>query len=155
MTRGRKPVIALREAEEIGGKRGRVIPTPGKRGDSFDLIIHEDRVNVYVRVKRSISSFIDSREILAAYRREIVRLRKIPLTIVVVRELWIRLPRGEWQFFRILVDRIAEIREDGTIIEGTEHPMPVPEPFQKLSPAAMKRIQIAAKASLNPGDAGD
>ena len=61
-------------------------------------------------------------------RREIIRLRKVSLTAVVARELWVRSPRGSWQFFRILADRIIEIRRDGTIIIGVDHSLAVLEP---------------------------
>ena len=120
MTRGRKPLIALREAEEIGIQRGRVLPTPGRREDYFDLVLVEERLTVFVRVKRSVSHISDTREILAMYRREIIRLRRIPLAAVLSRELWVRSPRGSWQFFRVLADRITELQRDGRIVEGAD-----------------------------------
>ena len=55
MTRGRKPLIALDEAEEIGRKRGQVLPTPGRREDYFDLVLFEELLTVFIRVKRSIT----------------------------------------------------------------------------------------------------
>ena len=132
MTRGRKPLIALVEAEEIGRTRGCVLPTPGRREDYFDLIIFMELLTTFIRVKRSITHISDPNEILAMYRREIIRLRKVSLTTVVARELWVRSPRGSWQFFRILADRIVEIRRDGTIIEGADHSLAVLEPEVKV-----------------------
>ena len=128
MTRGRKPLIALVEAEEIGRTRGQVLPTPGRREDHFDLILFMELLTVFIRVKRSTIHISDPNEILAMYQREIIRIRKVALTMVVARELWVRSPRGSWQFFRILADRIVEIRRDGTIIEGVEHSLAVLEP---------------------------
>jgi hypothetical protein len=136
MTRGRKPLIALDEAEAIGRKRGRVLPSPGKREDYFDLVLSTEQVTVFVRVKRSITHSSDPGEILATYRREIIRLLKVPLTAVIARELWVRSPRGSWQFFRIAADRIVEIRNDGSIIEGTDHFLAVPERVVKVVQAA-------------------
>lgn len=123
MTRGRKPLLGLREAEEIGRGRGETLLTPGRREDYFELVVAEEERTVFVRVKRSRTKLIDPKNILIAYRREIIRLRKIPLTAVVARELWVRSPEGCWQFFRILGDRIIEIREDGTIFEGIDYPV--------------------------------
>ena len=132
MTRGRKPLIALDEAEEIGRKRGHVLPTPGRREDHFDLVLFTELLTTFIRVKRSITHISDPHEILAMYRREIIRLRKVSLTAVVTRELWVRSPRGSWQFFRIIADRIVEIRRDGTIIEGADHSLAVLEPEVKV-----------------------
>jgi len=132
VTRGRKPLIALDEAEEIGRTRGQVLPTPGRREDYFDLVLFTELLTTFIRVKRSITHISDPQEILAMYQREIIRLRKVSLTGVVARELWVRSPRGIWQFFRILVDRIVECRRDGTIIEGVEHSLAVPEPEVKV-----------------------
>ncbi len=121
MTRGRKPLIALGEAEVIGRTRGCVLPTPGRREDHFDLILFLELLTIFIRVKRSVTHISDPKEILAMYQREIIRLRKVSLTGVIARELWVRSPRGSWQFFRILADRIVEIRRDGTIIIGVDH----------------------------------
>ena len=132
MTRGRKPLIALVEAEVIGRTRGCVLPTPGRREDHFDLVLFAELLTIFIRVKRSITHISDPKEILAMYQREIIRMRKVSLTTVVARELWVRSPRGSWQFFRILSDRIVEIRRDGTIIEGVDHSLADLEPEVKV-----------------------
>jgi hypothetical protein len=49
----------------------------------------------------------------ADYRTEILYLRRVPLTGVIARELWILSPWGTWQYFRILDDRVIEIRSNG------------------------------------------
>jgi hypothetical protein len=121
MPKGRRPLVALNEAEEIGKKRGKVLLLPGKRGDYFDLLLYLCLYTVHVRVKRSLTNLDDPWWILATYRRDIVRLCRVPLTGVVARELWVRSPKGSWRFFRIISDRIIEIREDGSFIEGTEY----------------------------------
>ena len=95
MTRGRKPLIALDEAEEIGRKRGQVLPTPGKREDHFDLVLFMELLTTFIRVKRSTIHISDPQEILAMYRREIIRLRKVSLTGVVARELFSSVAPGE------------------------------------------------------------
>ena len=127
MTGGRKPLIALVEDEDIGRTVGGVLPTPERREDHFDLILFLELLTIFIRVKRSVTHISDPKEILAMYQREIIRLRKVSLTGVIARELWVRSPRGSWQFFRILADRIVEIRRDGTIIEGLDHSLAVLE----------------------------
>ena len=145
MTRGRKPLIALVEAEVIGRTRGCVLPTPGRREDHFNLILFTELLTTFIRVKRSTIHISDPNEILAMYRREIIRIRKVSLTGVVTRELWVRSPRGNWQFFRILADRIVEIRRDGTIIEGLDHSLAVLEPEVKVVRAGVSPELPAGK----------
>ena len=67
MTRGRRPLTALIEAEQIALRRGAVHMTPGARSNPFDLIIFEEHRNVFVRVKRSVSHFTDPVEVLYQY----------------------------------------------------------------------------------------
>ena len=126
MTKGRRPLVALEEAEEIGCRRGRVFPAHCRRDDYYDLILSENHLTTFVRVKRTLSNITDSREILAQYRRDIIRLRKIPSSPVLAREIWVRSPRGNWQFFRLVADRIVEIRKDGSVFEGPEFSHAVP-----------------------------
>jgi hypothetical protein len=116
MTRGRRPLKALIEAEQIALRRGAVQPAPGKRGDAFDLIIFEETKTVLVKVKRSAMHFINPLEVLHQYQREVARLHQVPLTVVTAREFWIRSPRGKWQFFLIRHDSVIEIQTDGTYI---------------------------------------
>lgn len=51
---------------------------------------------------------------------EIAELRKVPLTAVVSRELWVLLPWDTWQFFLIGDDRIMEIHNDNGKVTGTQ-----------------------------------
>jgi hypothetical protein len=124
MTRGRRPLNAINEAVEIAGLRGSVEQVSGKRGIAFDFIILEqpDRV-VFVKVKRSQSSFTYALEILIKYQREIASLHQVALTSVTVREFWVRSPNGTWQFFLIRHDSILEIRADGMYIPRESIPV--------------------------------
>jgi len=150
VTRGRKPLIALDEAEGIGRTRGQVLSTLGKREDYFDLVLFTELLTAFIRVKRSITHISDPKEILARYRREIIQLRKVTLTAVVARELWVRSPRGSWQFFRILADRIVECRRDGTTIEGAGHSLAVLEPEVIVIHAAGSPELPVGKMELPP-----
>jgi len=123
--RGRPPFRMLEEAEMIAKKRGAVIMVPGGRSDSFDIIICEEFRNVFARCRSSATVFVCTIEIIRNYDRDIRRILSMPLTAVMSWELWIRLPRGKWQFFLITHDRIVEIQADGTILYRPVQMIPV------------------------------
>ena len=116
MTRGRRPVNALIEAVEIANRRGSVEQVTGKRDRAFDFIIIEPYRNVFVKVKRSHTSFTYLLEILHRYEREIASLHRVALTNATAREFWVRSPKGTWQFFLVRHDSVMEIRADGVYI---------------------------------------
>jgi len=123
MTRGRRPMNALKEAMEIAGGRGSVEPVSVKCNGAFDFIIIEhDRV-VFVKVKRSQTSFTCPLEILYQYQREVASLHRVALTQVTTREFWVRSPRITWQFFLIRHDSVLEIRADGMYIPRESLPV--------------------------------
>lgn len=137
MTRGRRPLKALIEAEQIALRRGAVQPAPGKRGDAFDLIIFEETRTVLVKVKRSATHFTNPLEVLHQYQRELARLHQVPLTLVTAREFWIRSPRGKWQFFLIRHDSVIEIQADGTYIHRAALPVIIPGPARENDSAGI------------------
>lgn len=128
MSRGRRPHVALGEAEDIAAKRGEVRVFPGSRGDSFDLMIFEAFRTVFVKVKRSLTKFSWPMEILHQYQREVAHVHRVPLTAVTAREFWLRHPNGTWQFFLIRHDSVVEVRADGTFTPPAELPVPVRSP---------------------------
>jgi hypothetical protein len=123
--RGRPPHRMLDEATAIAAKRGDVIPLPIGRGDSFDIIICEECRNVFVRFRWCGAQYISAQEVLRNYQREIKRIVRKPLTKVTAWELWLRMPRGLWQFFLITHDSVVEIRDDGKIQYRPVLPVPV------------------------------
>ena len=130
MSRGRRPSQALGEAAVIGARRGSVLPAPGGRYDMYDFLIFEMYRIVFVKVRRSTSQFCDPIEILRTYRADVARIHRVPLAAYAAREVWVRMPRGRWQFFLIRHDSVVEIHADGTRIPRAELPVPVrgPEP---------------------------
>jgi hypothetical protein len=113
MTRGRPPWQAIREARAIAETLGAVIEGSGLKGPSADLTIFCAHVTIFVRVRRTRSHINSILDIADKYKDDLIRLRAIPLTGVVLRELWVRSPKGDWQYFRILKDGIMEIRNSG------------------------------------------
>jgi hypothetical protein len=116
MSRGRRPLNAIDDALEIAGRRGSVEQVSAKRDNAFDFIINEPDRNVFVKVKRSQTSFTYALEVLHKYQRDIARLHRVALTRVTAREFWVRSPDGTWQFFLIRHDSILEIRANGMYI---------------------------------------
>jgi hypothetical protein len=123
MTRGRRPRNAIDEAVEIAGRRGSVEQVTGKQGRAFDFIIFESHQNVFVKVKRSQTSFTYVLEIMHRYQCDIASLHRVALTSVTAREFWVRSPNGTWQFFLIRHDSVIEIRADGMYVP--QEPLPV------------------------------
>ena len=116
MTRGRRPIKALTEAVEIAIRRGCVEAVSISRGRAFDFLVIEPFRVVFVRVKRSRTSFTYPLEVLSRYEREIANLHRVALTRATAREFWVRSPLGKWQFFLIRHDSVIEIRANGTYI---------------------------------------
>lgn len=116
MSRGRRPLNALNEAVGIAEKRGNVERVTGRRHNAFDFLIIEDFRVVFVKVKRSQTSFTYPLEILYKYQREVASLHRVALTRATAREFWCRAPDGSWQFFLVRHDSVVEIRADGMYI---------------------------------------
>jgi hypothetical protein len=123
MTRGRRPINALNEAVDIAGRRGSVEQVSGKRSRAFDFIIIEPDRIVFVKVKRSQTSFTYPLEILHQYQREVASLHRVALTPVTAREFWVRSPHRAWQFFLVRHDSVLEIRADGMYIPHESIPV--------------------------------
>jgi hypothetical protein len=124
MTRGRRPLNAIDEDVEIAERRGSVEQVTGKRYRAFDFIIIEpDGRIVFVKVKRSQTSFTYVLDILHRYQRELASLHRVALTSVTAREFWVRAPDGIWQFFLVRHDSIQEVRADGMYIPKESIPM--------------------------------
>jgi hypothetical protein len=123
MRKGRPPHVTLRRAEAIARKRGDVIVVPGGRSDAFDLIICEEFRTVFVRVRSTLSRFTWPLEVLHQYQHDIARVHRLPLTAVVAREFWLRMPNGKWQFFLVRCDGITEIGPDGKYWPKAELPV--------------------------------
>lgn len=110
MTRGRPPRQATREAMGIAEKYGAPRDISAGKGSLGDLAIFCRNVTIFVRVKRTRSHISDRRDVVTKFKKEILGLLKIPQTSVVLREIWVRSPRGSWQYFRVLDNDILEIR---------------------------------------------
>ena len=146
MTRGRPPRQATGEAFVIAQKRGAVIDISGVKNPLADLVIFCSCSTTFVRVKRTRAHISSMPDITAKFEHEILLLTTIPLTNVLFRELWVRSPRGSWQYFRILDEGIMEIRSNGACgHEAINDTMPV------LPPGPAEVLPHMANGILRPG----
>jgi hypothetical protein len=95
-----------------------VLDAAGMGASRFDFILFVRERVTFVRVKRSHSRISATQELSILFSSEIAGLRKVPLTPVVSRELWVLLPWGTWQYFCIGDDAVTEIRDDIGKISG-------------------------------------
>jgi hypothetical protein len=115
--------MQLMKPWRLPGRRGSVVQVSGKRDCAFDFIIIEADRNVFVKVKRSQTSFTYPLEILNCYQREIASLHRVALTSVTAREFWVRSPDGTWQFFLVRHDSVLDIQVDGLYIPRESLPV--------------------------------
>jgi len=144
MTRGRRPLNALDEAVKIAERRGNVERVSGRRNNAFDFIIIEEVRVVFVKVKRSQTSFTFPLEILYKYEREVASLHRVALTKATAREFWCRAPDGSWQFFLVRHDSVVEVRADGMYI-----------PRESLPIETVDLSETPADGEDSPSDGGE
>ncbi|MGD0079083.1 MAG: hypothetical protein ABSB80_00365 [Methanoregula sp.] len=109
MTRGRPPDQALREAKAIARRQGKLCENSRGRGLLYDFAIHLAFLTIYVQVRRMKTVASTAEDILSACARDIARIRRVPATAVLIRELWVRSPTGTWRYFLVLDDLLVEI----------------------------------------------
>jgi len=110
--------LACKEACASAAQRGKVLDAAGMAGSRVDFILFVREMVIFIRVKRSHSRIIAVGELTVRFSSEVAELRKVPLTPVVSRELWIFLPWGAWQCFAIGDESITEIPEYAGKITG-------------------------------------
>jgi hypothetical protein len=113
MTQGRLPAVAIKKAITIAAGRGIVLERDLFERSCLGFILICPGCTTFVKIRRTRCRLACTEDCAAHYRRDILYLRQIPLTAVVTRELWLFSPWGTWQYFRILDDRIIEIRNTG------------------------------------------
>lgn len=124
MSRGPLPKEAIRQAIESAAGRGTVMERDLFQRARLGFILFCLSLTIFVRVRRSRSHILRPEDCADEFRLEVMQLRRIPLTPVISRELWILTPWGTWQYFRILDDQIVEIRSDGIPLTGVSDPLP-------------------------------
>lgn len=124
MTRGPLPIVAIRQATKNAAARGTVMDRDLLRQSRIEFIFFCALITVFVRVRRSPVHILSPEDCAANFKADILCLRRVPLTAVTARELWLLNPWNVWQYFRILDDRVIEIRADGVplLLDGAGLP---------------------------------
>lgn len=120
MSRGRPPSKARKDAGDHAAQWGKIMETGNVLNSRIDFILFERLLVVFVRVKRSHSRIHSPEELRILFSAEIAGIREIPMNAVVSRELWVFLPWGTWQYFRVGDDSITEIHDDRESRAGTD-----------------------------------
>ena len=119
MTRGRPPKKATAEALECARCRGGVVEIPETSGLPFDFLIISPVCIAFVKVMRMRGRVQGPPDTLDKFGSVIRQLRIVPESAVAVMELWVLSSHTTWQYFRVMPDRILEIRSDGSLVAGT------------------------------------
>jgi hypothetical protein len=138
MTRGRKPLMALREAVLIAQKRGEVRQFMHEPGLICNFVIYCLGFTAHVRIKRVTRVHCSHAWIEREAADALATLRAIADGTGISRELWVFLPRGAFRFFRVTETGLIELSRDGAVMP--EKPKPV--------------IQVPRVTPAQPGPAG-
>ena len=123
MTRGRRPLMALREAVLIAKKRGETRQFMYEPGMICNFVIYSPGIVAHVRIKRVTRVHCDHAWIECEAADALAGLRAIASGSVISRELWVFLPRGAFRFFRVGDTGLVELDRDGVVMP--EKPQPV------------------------------
>jgi hypothetical protein len=132
MTKGRPPKTGLDGAVLMGKMRGMVMEFLPDPATPANFLIQTPSSITFVRVRFASRLHGSLAEILTEFHEPIERLRSIPASENIGRELWIYSRRGGWRFFSIMETGIEEIGMDGLPVAalkkqsvtedgGTEH----------------------------------
>jgi len=146
MTRGRQPLVALREAGQIARKRGEVRHFAHEPGMICNFVIYCMFLTAHVRIKR-VSRL---RCPLSVIEREaadaLTTLRAIAPGPGISRELWVYLPRGSFRFFRVEETGLIELDRDGVVIPK----QPEPAPARPATPASRPPAPAPPAVQVSP-----
>ena len=122
MTRGRKPLMALREAVLIAKKRGATRQFMHEPGTICNFVIYCLGFVAHVRIKRVTRVHCSHAWIEREAADALTTLRAIASGSGISRELWVFLPRGAFRFFRVTDTGLIELDRTGAVMP--EKPKP-------------------------------
>ena len=135
MTRGRKPLMALREAVLIAKKRGETRQFIHEPGTICNFVIYCQGFVAHVRIKRVTRVHCDHAWIEREAADALAALQAIASGPGISRELWVFLPRGAFRFFRVVDTGLIELDRDGAVMPEKPKPVFVPKPAMPAHPA--------------------
>jgi len=135
MTRGRKPLMALREAVLIAKKRGETRQFMHEPGTICNFVIYCLGFVAHVRIKRVTRVHCSHAWIEREAADALAALRAIASGSGISRELWVFLPRGAFRFFRVTDTGLVELSRDGSVMPEKTRPISMGQPLTLAQPA--------------------
>jgi len=123
MTRGRRPLMALREAVLIAKKRGETRQFMYEPGMICNFVIYCQDFVAHVRIKRVTRVHCSHAWIESEAADALTTLRAIASGPGISRELWVFLPRGAFRFFRVTDTGLIELSRDGLVMPEKSKPV--------------------------------
>ena len=128
MTRGRIPLMALREAVLIAKKRGETRQFMHEPGTICNFVIYCQDFVAHVRIKRVTRVHCSHAWIESEAADALTTLRAIASGPGISRELWVFLPRGAFRFYRVTDTGLVELSRDGLVMPEKPKSAPVALP---------------------------
>jgi len=113
MTRGRRPEKGMADAIPVARTRGSIMRFLPDAGCVSDLVINGGGLLVFVRIRNAPRLYGNLADMEAEYREPVSRLRSLPGSGPILRELWCYSRHGNWRYFRIGDSGITEIGPQG------------------------------------------
>jgi len=136
MSRGRRPLMALREAVLIAKKRGETRQFMHGPGTICNFVIYCLGFVALVRIKRVTRVHCSPAWIEREAADALADLRAIASGSGISRELWVFLPRGRFRFFRVTDTGLIELSRDGSVMQEKSGPAMQAQPARAGPEAA-------------------
>ena len=98
---------------ELAKTLGKVREGPDTSQIPAHISVFLEHATLYARIKRPQARIDGPIALLDTCPDDVLLLKRIPFTPVVIHEIWAGLRNGCWQFFRILPNTIVELQTGG------------------------------------------
>jgi hypothetical protein len=119
VSRGRRPKIAIEDAERHAAALGYTVLIPDKTAP-YDFMAVKDGYPVFVRVRRVKHGLYAVPDIEHSCAKEIADLRKIVFSQAASRQLWVRGTGRSYHRYLIMPDRVEALDGDQAAIPGQQ-----------------------------------
>jgi hypothetical protein len=149
MPRGRKPLIALREAKHIAERRGEARHFRHEPDMICTFVIYMIGLVAHVRVRRVERIRITAEWLEREAAADLAALRFIVSSPEISRELWVYTPKGLFRFFRVLENSLVELDRSGNPLPGQP-----PVPARTMPATAAVWAEKSGSPGSVPGSPG-
>ena len=149
MPRGRKPLIALREAKHIAERRGEARHFRHEPDMICTFVIYIIGLVAHVRVRRVERIRVTADLVEREAAVDLAALRFIASSTEISRELWVYTPKGTFRFFRVLENSLVELDRSGNPLPGQP-----PVPARTMPAAAPAWAEKSGGPESAPGSPG-